>query len=154
MKKIELLCFGELKFKELQGLENHYLKRISYFADFRKTLFKDVKIKDEKQKKEAEAKLVRGHIKGGDFLVALDERGRTYSSQGFSDWLDERFSFQSGKMIFLIGGHAGIAESLKPVIREQISFSKMTFPHDLFRVVFLEQLYRAFTIKKGIQYHR
>ncbi len=154
MKKIELICFGELKFKELVELEKKYIKKLTYFTDFKKTLLKDLKIKNERQKREEEGKLMLSIIKKGDFIIALDEKGRGMSSVDFSNWLSNKTSYFQGKLVFLIGGHSGLSQSLDKHINYKISFSKMTFPHDLFRIIFLEQLYRAFTIEKKITYHR
>ncbi len=154
MKKIELICFGELKFKELIELEKNYLKKLVYFTELKKTVLKDLKIKNEKQKREEEGKIIAGLLNKGDFVIALDEKGKEFSSINFSDWFLEKFSYFPGRLIFLIGGHFGLSPSLDQYINQKISFSQMTFPHDLFRIIFFEQLYRAFTINKGITYHR
>ncbi len=154
MKKIELICFGDLKFKELIELEKGYLKKLKYFADIKKTVLKDLKIKNEKQKREEEGKIIAGLIKKSDYIIALDEKGKGFSSKEFSIWLSDKVSYFQGKIVFLIGGHYGLSSSLDKYINQKISFSKMTFPHDLFRIIFFEQLYRSFTIEKGITYHR
>jgi len=154
MKTIELLCFGELKFKELIETEKRYLKKISYFTDFKVTVLKDLKIKNENEKREAEAKMIRSILSKSDFVIGLDERGKEFTSKGFSEWLSDKVSYHKGKIVLLIGGHTGLSSSLDDIINQKISFSKMTFPHDLFRIILLEQLYRSFTIEKRIRYHR
>ncbi len=154
MKKIELIAVGELKFKGLQQLEKQYLDKLKYFAQFQVKALKDVKINNEAGRKRKEGEMMLQHLSPGDFVIALDEKGKKLDSTSFARLLEEKVSYHPGRIVFLIGGHAGLAPEVTAKVNLTLSFSPMTFPHDLFRVLFLEQLYRAFTIIKGIKYHR
>lgn len=154
MAKIKLICVGELKFRELLGLEQKYLKKIKQFITFEIAVLKDIKMQDEEAKKRKEGEMMLDLLDGKDFVIALDEKGKTMNSLEFSRFLADKISYQPGRIVFLIGGHAGLAPSLERRIDCKLSFSAMTIAHDLFRILFLEQLYRALAIMKGSKYHR
>jgi len=154
MAKLELICVGELKFQELKHMESHYLKRINRFTKLSPWVIKDFKIKDEEQKKKKEGEAMMALVEPKDFVVALDEKGKTLSSKDFARFLEEKLSYHPGRTLFLVGGHAGLHPQILNRANYKLSFSPMTFAHDLFRIIFLEQLYRAFTITRGITYHR
>lgn len=154
MKAIELVCIGELKFRELRPVEENYVKRINAFVTFSLRKLKDIKIKDSRQVRKKEAEKILKNLNPEDFVIGLDEKGRKMDSPGFARFLSQCISTPSGKIVFLIGGFSGLAGILDSRINEKISFSDFTFSHDIFRIVFLEQLYRAFTIIKGLPYHR
>lgn len=154
MAKMELICFGELKFKGLKELEAAYLEKINRLAKFSITRLKDVAIRDEEARKKKEGRAMLDQLQAGDFVVALDEAGRTMTSIKFARFLEEKISFHPGRLVFLIGGHAGLAAELAGRIDFKLSFSPMTFAHDIFRLLFLEQVFRGLTINKGITYHR
>ncbi len=157
MKKVELICVGELKSRELKVVEREYLKKIGFFTKLEPIILKDIDIQDEtvKKKKESRALLeILDKLDKNDFVVALDEKGKQMDSLEFSRFLAEKFTYHPGRIVFLLGGHAGLSGLLDRRIDFKLSFSAMTFAHDISRIVFLEQLYRAFTIMKGIKYHR
>jgi 23S rRNA (pseudouridine1915-N3)-methyltransferase len=154
MKKIELISVGELKFKELKELEKLYTDKINHFTAFTSRNLKDVKIQDEEQKKKKEGEMMSQLLEPKDFVIALDQYGKKMDSLKFAAYLSDKISYGPDRIIFLIGGHAGLSPALDQRIDFKLSFSDMTFGHDVFRVLFLEQLYRAFTIIKGIKYHR
>lgn len=154
MKKIELVCIGNLKFKELKYLEENFIKKINFFVDFKVKNLKEIKLKNEDILIEKEGKMILESLNVKDFVIALDENGKKMNSIEFAKFLSDKISFYSGRIVFLIGGFAGLSKILDDRIDFKLSFSDMTFSHDLFRIVFLEQLYRAFTIIKGIKYHR
>jgi len=108
---------------------------------------------DIKQLKKSEATMILSKLKQGDHLILLDERGKEYSSVEFSKQLENWKMNSYKRIIFVIGGGYGFDDELKGKANLAISLSKMTFPHDLVRVIFLEQLYRACTIEKGEKYH-
>jgi 23S rRNA (pseudouridine1915-N3)-methyltransferase len=93
-------------------------------------------------------------IQPKDFVIALDERGKKMDSLRFAAFLGEKISYHPGRLVFLIGGFAGFAPAVAARADQALSFSEMTFAHDIFRIVFLEQVYRAMTIIHGITYHR
>ncbi|MCX6583539.1 MAG: 23S rRNA (pseudouridine(1915)-N(3))-methyltransferase RlmH [Candidatus Aminicenantes bacterium] len=154
MKKIELISIGQLKFKELKELEKAYTQKINYFTAFTSRSLKDVKTRDEAQQKKIEGEMMIQLLDPRDFVIALDQYGKKMDSLKFAGFLSDKLSYGSDRVVFLIGGHAGLSNTLDARIDLKLSFSDMTFGHDVFRVLFLEQLYRAFTIIKGIKYHR
>lgn len=154
MKKIVSVAVGDLKFKELKELEKKYLKKIDRFVTFETINLKDINIRDEDVKKQKEGQMMLDKLDKKDFVIALDEKGKKMDSLTFSRFLSEKLSYHPGRIVFLIGGHAGLSPSLAGRIDIKLSFSDMTFAHDIFRILFLEQLYRAFTIMKGMTYHR
>jgi 23S rRNA (pseudouridine1915-N3)-methyltransferase len=154
MNKIEIICIGDLKFKGLKEMEQIYLEKINYFAKTAIRTLKDIKARDETVKKRKEGQMMLELLDKKDFVIALDPLGKKMDSPGFSRFLADKMAVFPHRIVFLIGGHAGIAKELDRRIDLKLSFSDMTFAHDLFRVLFLEQLYRAFTIIKKIKYHR
>ncbi len=154
MNKIQLICIGDLKFKGLKEVEQNYLDKISFFTKFEIRCLKDVDLRDEGIKKKKEGEMIGALLDSKDFVIALDQYGKKMDSVEFSRFLAKKMSDIPNRIVFLIGGHAGLAKELDQKIHLKLSFSDMTFAHDLFRIVFLEQLYRAFTIEKNIKYHR
>lgn len=154
MTKIDLVCIGEQKFKGLIELEKAYKKKIGFYADFSIKNLKEVKIKDEKIQMEKEGKAIMEKIMPGDLLVTLDRNGKEMDSVKFADFLSDKISYGNKKMLFIIGGQSGLSGEVLDRSDLILSFSKMTFAHDIFKIVFLEQLYRAFSIIKGTRYHR
>jgi len=154
MKTIELICSGELKFKGLQELEKKYLQNINYYVKFSVKKLKETKNKEEAFVREKEGIMFAEEIREKDFVVALDKEGKKMDSLQFAQFLGQKISYHPGRLVFLIGGFAGFAPALAAKFNQKISFSDMTFAHDIFRIVFLEQLYRAVTIINGGKYHR
>ena len=154
MKTIELLCSGDLKFKSLQELEKKYLQNINYFVKFSIKKIKEIKQKEEVIVREKETAMFLKEIKEKDYVIALDKVGKKMDSPQFARFLEQKISYHPGRLVFLIGGFAGSTDRLLQRSNQNISFSDMTFSHDIFRIVFLEQVYRALTIIHGIKYHR
>jgi len=154
MKTIDLICPGELKFKGLQELEKKYLQNINFYVKFGIIKLRETRNKEESFVKEKEGAMFLREIQPRDFVVALDEKGKKMDSRRFAALLQEKISYHPGRLVFLIGGFAGFAPAVAARADLAISFSEMTFAHDIFRVVFLEQVYRALTIIHGIKYHR
>lgn len=156
MIKINLICMGDIKEKYLRDAIDEYSKRISRFADLKITELKEHIAKSSSQadinlalKKDAEE--IAKHIKGHCFC--LDINSKMFSSEDFAKKIDKT-ALTNSELSFIIGASNGIDEELKRKCNERISFSLMTFPHQLMRVIFLEQLYRAFTILNNIAYHK
>ena len=154
MKAVELVCPGELKFKGLQELEKKYLQNINYYVKFSIKKIRETRHKEEEFVKEKEGAMFLQKIQPRDYVVALDERGKKMDSRRFAALLQEKISYHPGRLLFLIGGFAGFAPQVSARADLAISFSDMTFAHDIFRILFLEQVYRAMTIIHGIKYHR
>lgn len=156
MIKINLITVGDIKEKYLKDAINEYLKRLSKFAkvsiiEIKENAPKTNNPNDIEQNLKKDANLILKHIKG--YPIALDVLGKMITSEEFSKKID-KLSLTTSEISFIIGASNGIHSSIKDICKEAISFSKMTFPHQLMRVIFLEQLYRAFTIINNISYHK
>lgn len=156
MIKINLVCIGDIKEKYLRDAIDEYSKRISRFASLKIVEIKEHIAQSSSNtdillalKKDAEE--ISKHMKGHCFC--LDINSKMYSSEDFAKKI-EKITLTNSEITFIIGASNGIDESLKLACNERISFSLMTFPHQLMRVIFLEQLYRAFTILNNISYHK
>lgn len=154
MNKIELICVGDLKFKGLKEVEQKYTAKINAFTKFAIRSLKDVKSRDDAVKKKKEGQMMLELLDERDFVIALDEHGKKMDSLQFAGFLSDKIVYHPHRIVFLVGGHAGLSDLLDLRIDFKLSFSRMTFAHDIFRILFLEQLYRAFTINKRIKYHR
>lgn len=156
MFKINLIAMGDIKEKYLLEAIAEYSKRISRFAELKIVELKENNPNSNNQKDidlalEKDAQSIEKHIKG--YPICLDIDAPQLTSTQFAKKLDN-LALQTGEISFIIGASNGIANRIKLICKEKISFSKMTFPHQLMRVIFLEQLYRAFTINNNIAYHK
>jgi len=153
---IKLLGIGKTDDKTLQNLTDVYVKRLQFYNKFEIELIPDlkkVKNLDENQQKQKEGELILNKISASDFVVLLDENGKHLSSVGFSEFIQKRFNSGLKQVIFIIGGPYGFSENVYNRADSKISLSKMTFSHQMVRLFFTEQLYRAFTILKNEPYH-
>ena len=155
MLKIKLVVVGNLKESYFREMTNEYLKRIQKFA---KIEVKEVPeqstssaISIEKIK-EIESKNVLNEIEG--FSVLLDRNGENLTSEEFASFFNKKQIQGVSKITFVIGGSYGISEEVKDRFDMLLSFGKMTFPHQLMRVILVEQIYRAMTILNKVQYHK
>lgn len=156
MIKINLITVGDIKEKYLKDAINEYSKRISKFAklnivEIKENAPKTARTADIEQALKKDADLILNHIKG--YPIILDVLGKSMTSEQFSKTI-EKISLTDSEISFIIGASNGLHESIKKMSKLSISFSSMTFPHQLMRVIFLEQLYRAFTIINHISYHK
>lgn len=151
--KVEFWVLGKTAFKYLDEGIKDYSKRLDRMTDFQMVIFPDIKAKDPKTFKNKEAKQILEKLKIDDQLILLDEKGKMFSSIQFAQEIEKRQMLLQKKVIFLVGGAYGFDESIYQRANALISLSPMTFSHQLVRVLFLEQLYRAFTIIKGLPYH-
>lgn len=136
--------------------ENEYLKRIQHYITVDKIEIPDLKNAknlSESQIKEQEGTQILAKLELSDWLVLLDENGKQYSSVDFSKWNQERMNRGLKQITFVVGGPYGFSEAVYSRANEKISLSKMTFSHQMIRLFFIEQLYRAFTILKNEPYH-
>ena len=153
--KVKFLIIGKTAFDYLKVGEEVYQDRLKHYCSFERIEVQDVKnpknlSKDEIKRKEASSILTK--LAANDFLVLLDENGKVFSSNEFAIWIAKRQSLPQN-IVFLIGGAYGFDGSLYERMNMKLALSKMTFSHQMVRVIFLEQLYRAFTIIKGEPYH-
>ena len=156
MIKINLICMGDIKEKYLREAIGEYSKRISRFAELKIIELKEHiatsnNQTDTNKALEKDAEDIKKYLKG--HIICLDINGKMLKSEEFSKKI-EKISLTSSEITFVIGASNGIHESIKNISHEKMSFSPMTFPHQLMRVIFLEQLYRAFTISNNIAYHK
>lgn len=152
MKRISFLFVGKPKDKSYQSLEEHYLKRIQNFASVNIKYVKDSKEKDLSIRKKKEAQNLLKEISEKTFLIACDENGKSFTSKKFSQKLSQLDNLY-GDVSFVIGGAFGFDEEILQRANFKLRLSDMTFPHELARVVLLEQVYRGISILKGSQYH-
>ncbi len=143
---IKILCVGKIKKEYLNYLIDDYLKRIQKYHKIEIQILKDSDI-------DTESKDLIAKINKKDFNILLDIKGEEMDSKSFSELISDVFNFNSN-ITFIIGGSNGVAEKVKNVVNKKISFSKMTFPHGLFRGILLEQIYRAFKISNNETYHK
>ncbi|MBN2346957.1 MAG: 23S rRNA (pseudouridine(1915)-N(3))-methyltransferase RlmH [Candidatus Aminicenantes bacterium] len=154
MNHIELVCTGELKFPGLRELEKKYLQNINYYVKFTIKKMRDVRHREASYVRGKEGALFLREIQPRDFVVVLDARGRKMDSPRFAEFLGKKMSAVPGRLVFLIGGFAGVDPAVATRADMALSFSDLTVAHDIFRIVFLEQVYRAMTILHGGSYHR
>jgi|GEM_PF-1124294 len=155
MNRIRILCPGRLKFRELAPLEARYLERISRFADIELHEMKSPPAQNDRDLSSREASLFHRHLSREDWVMACDEKGRKMNSAAFSRFLCHKLeTLGSRQMVILIGGPAGLDPVLHSRLDACVSFSPMTFAHDIFRTILLEQIYRAFAIHHRLPYHR
>lgn len=156
MIKINLITIGDIKEDYLRQAIQEYSKRISRFAELRIVELKENNpqsnnSKDIETALEKDAQNIEKHLKG--YAICLDINSNQLSSEQFAEKI-KNLALKTSEISFIIGASNGIAERIKQRCNEKLSFSKMTFPHQLMRVIFLEQLYRAFTINNNIAYHK
>ena len=154
--KITLIAIGKTEDKYLiDGIEK-YLNRLKHYINFNLLIIPDVKNTKnltEAQQKSKEAESIHKQISNSDVVVLMDEKGKKYTSVQFSDYLNKQMICSVQHMIFVIGGPYGFDETVYSRANGKISLSDMTFSHQMVRLFFVEQLYRAFSILKGEPYH-
>ena len=154
--KITLLTVGKTDRDWVkQGLEL-YISRLKHYIPFALVEIpelKNVSALSTEQIKTKEGELILKHIRPGDDLILMDERGKMHTSIEFAKVLQDKISYIGKDIIFVIGGAYGISQAVYDRADSKISLSKMTFSHQMVRAIFAEQLYRAFTIMRGEPYH-
>jgi len=153
---IKLLTIGKTDNKALQSLINDYTKRLSFYIKFDLEIIPDIKnVKNlsESQQKEKEGELILAKLSPTDQLILLDENGKTFSSIGFSDYIQKKMNSGVKNLVFVIGGPYGFSDEVYLKAQAKISLSLMTFSHQMVRLFFIEQLYRGFTILRNKPYH-
>ncbi|TDN85215.1 23S rRNA (pseudouridine1915-N3)-methyltransferase [Salegentibacter sp. 24] len=153
---IKLLCIGKTDNRELKQLVEIYKKRLQFYNKFEIEIIPDLKKSkklDEGQQKEKEGELILNKVQNSDFIILLDENGKEFSSEKFSVFIQKRLNSGLKQLIFIIGGPYGFSEMVYNRADTKISLSQMTFSHQMVRLFFTEQLYRAFTILKNEPYH-
>ena len=153
--KTELLVVGKTVSNHIKECIADYAERIRHYMPFNLTVIPDLKntksLSEEQQKKQ-EGDLILKQLQATDTVVLLDEHGKTFRSIDFAKWLQQKQT-TARRLVFVIGGPYGFSEAVYQRANEKLSLSPMTFSHQMVRLIFTEQLYRACTIIKGEPYH-
>jgi 23S rRNA (pseudouridine1915-N3)-methyltransferase len=153
---IKLLGIGKTDDPALQNLTEVYINRLQFYNKFEFELIPDIKKAknlNENQQKQKEGELILSKLTASDFVVLLDEGGKQFTSEAFSEYIQKRLNSGLKQLVFVIGGPYGFSEAVYNRADSTISLSKMTFSHQMVRLFFTEQLYRAFTILRNEPYH-
>lgn len=160
MLHINIICVGKIKEVFFKDALDEYTKRLSKYCQLNITEINDEKIpnnasdKENTIVKEKEGKNILNAIKKDSYIICMDLNGKQFSSEEFADKINNISINYNGSVTFIIGGSLGLSSDVLSIANEKISFSKMTFPHQLFRVILLEQIYRAFKILNNETYHK
>ena len=153
---IKLIVVGKTDNKAILSLIEEYSKRLNFYIKFELEIIPDLKntksLSDVLQK-EKEGELILKNVISSDDLILLDERGKSYSSMEFSEYLQKKMNAGLKQLIFVIGGPYGFSDEVYAKANGKLSISKMTFSHQMIRPFFIEQLYRGFTILRNEPYH-
>lgn len=154
--RITLLCVGKTDDSQLVAIVDKFQQRLKHYVPFRMVSIPDVKHTkhlraDQQRAREADAILKQ--LSPGDHVVLLDERGKEYRSVDFAAYLNKLMVSSMQHVVFVVGGPFGFEETVYQRANSRLSLSKMTFSHQMVRLFFVEQLYRAFSILKGEPYH-
>ncbi len=154
--KIELAVIGKTSIGYLKQGIDEYIKRLKHYVPFEIKYIDDIKntknISEDQQKRTEGAKIL-SLLDKSDFVVLLDEHGKEYTSMQYSSYIQKRMLSGAKKVVFVIGGPYGFSQEVYDRANDKISFSKMTFNHEMIRLIFTEQLYRAYTIINHETYH-
>lgn len=153
--QIDLIVVGKLKEKSMQQMCNEYIKRLGSYCKLNVIELKDESNNlDESLVMMREAEAINKVLDEKSYIIIMDIDGKQMTSEQFSTKIDEITTYENSKLTFVIGGSLGIEPSIKAKANLRMSFSKMTFPHQLFRVMLLEQIYRQFRIARNEPYHK
>ena len=153
---IKLIAVGKTDNSALQQLINTYEKRLSYYINFELQLLPDIKNSkslSEEQQKIKEGELILSYVEPSHHLILLDGRGKEYTSIASADELQKKMNTGIKQLTFVIGGPYGFSQAVYQRANSKLSLSKLTFSHQMIRLFFVEQLYRAFTILRNEPYH-
>lgn len=154
MMAIELICVGKIKEEYFTCAVKEYVKRIKPYANFKITEIKEITSNDINKNLSEEGKDILKAIAENDYVVTLEIDGKMLDSVELSNLIAHHFTYDNRKLVFIIGSSNGLSLEVKRRSDYKLSFSKMTFPHQLMRVIFSEQLYRALAIINNIKYHK
>lgn len=144
---IKIICIGKIKEKYLTDGINDYLKRLTKYHKIELIELKDSDIKKEKEE-------ILKVLNKDSYIISLAIEGKEYKTTELSEKIDNLLTNGKSNITFIIGGSNGIDEEIKNISNELLSFSKLTFPHGLFRLILLEQIYRIFKIQNNETYHK
>ncbi|MBI2257549.1 MAG: 23S rRNA (pseudouridine(1915)-N(3))-methyltransferase RlmH [Flavobacteriia bacterium] len=154
--KIKFITIGKTSKKYLKEGEDDFIKRLKHYCSLEIIELKDIynsSTLSHDLLKKAEYEQILKHLNKNDFIILLDEKGKMFRSKEFANFIENKQLESVQTIVFIIGGAFGFFQDLYPKSNFILSLSSMTFSHQMIRVIFLEQLYRAFTIIKGEKYH-
>ena len=154
--KIQLIAVGKMNDAPIIEAMERYVKRLVHYVPFQIITLPDVKntrSMTEERQKEAEGTTILSAVTPKDFVVLLDERGKEFTSRDFAAYVDRRTMSLAGNLVFVVGGPYGFSSDVYERANDKISLSRMTLTHEMVRLFFVEQLYRAMTILRGEPYH-
>ena len=153
--KIKLLLIGKTTDKSIKQIEAHYEKRIKHYATFESIVIDNSTVRSgpEQVIKQKEGEMILKRVRPSDYLVLLDERGKTYSSVQWASEINNWMNSSKKTIILTVGGAYGFSDEVKKRGNSFVSLSAMTFSHQMVRIIILEQVYRAFTILNNEPYH-
>lgn len=149
---IKIICVGNIKEKYLKDAIKEYEKRLTKYTKLEIIEVKSLETNDINKNLKEEANNILKHLKEKDYIISLDRSGRTFDSIELSKHLEKILTQKD--IVFIIGGSNGLDTSIKNTSNDLMSFSNLTFPHQLFRMLLLEQIYRSFKILNNEQYHK
>ncbi len=150
---IKIICLGKIKESYISDAIKEYQKRISRYHQLEIIELDDVGLDDKSVVLKKEQEKILKVLNPKDYIITLEIEGKEISSVEFAEKLNSTFN-QNSNITFIIGGSFGLSDEIKKLSNFKLSFSKMTFPHQLFRVILLEQIYRAFKIINNEEYHK
>lgn len=150
---IKIITVGQLKEKYLKEAIEEYVKRIKKYTNIEIIEVKDEGLVEEQKAMKLEEEKIKKYINEKDYIITLEIEGKELSSIEFAEKIDN-ILIENSNITFIIGGSYGLSKTLKDRARFHLSFSRMTFPHQLFRVLLLEQIYRAYKINNNESYHK
>ena len=154
--KITLLAVGKTDARYFIEAINEYQKRLEHYIPFDIQVIPDLKNTKSltvDQQKEKEGDLILKSLQAGDYLVLLDDKGKEYTSMQFASYIEKKIHTVAKRLVFLIGGPYGFSQAVYEKANEKLTLSRMTFSHQMVRLIFVEQLYRAMTILNNEPYH-
>lgn len=154
--KIKLLTVGKTTNANLVSLQDEYQNRLKFYIPFEMVVIpelKNTKNLSVAEQQEKEADLILKQLETSDEVVLLDDKGKQFTSMGFSEYISKKMLASHKRMVFVVGGPYGFSERVYNRANGKVSLSAMTFSHQMIRLIFIEQLYRAMTILKGEPYH-
>ena len=151
-----LIVVGKTTDKRFEAITNEYVERIRHYVPFAIEVIPDLKNTkglSQSEQKQREGELILRSLQAGDYVILLDEHGSERSSMEFASWMQKKMSAGPKRLVFIIGGPYGFSENVHKRGNEEISLSRMTLSHQMVRMFFAEQFYRALTILNGEPYH-
>ena len=150
---IKIITVGNIKEKYLKDAIEEYTKRIKKYTNIEIIEVKDEGLVEEQKSILLEAEKIKKYLTPKDYLITLEIEGKQYTSLEFAGKINQ-IQIENSNIVFIIGGSYGLSQEIKNMSKLHLSFSKMTFPHQLFRVLLLEQIYRSYKILNNESYHK